>query len=333
MRERQLTPVEGNAKDQLDHDDSDLDIPPEGELDIGLARIPLSQENNLERSTSRGYMGRPLENLARALSNNSSNPPPAEDMVELRPTMSRYKSNLAGLPEEAGTPIKPISQGVPPELGNLLKEFVFVFVCTGGQLFFAFYIGNTTVNQQSLKQSLGLQSAQTPWLVGSFLIANGLSVIVAGSLTDLAPPRLVVVGAFAWLTLWNLIGAFTLVPSRNILFFFMRAMQGLSVGVLVSGSMSILGRVYKPGIRKTRVFSAMAAGAPFGFWLGALQGGALSYHLPWVFGTSAMLSGVLCAAAFFTMPALRPAADAAGSDAPGLRQFDYKGASLAVLGE
>ena len=63
-------------------------------------------------------------------------------------------------------------------------------------------------------------------------------------------------------------------------------MQGLAVGVLVSGSISILGRVYKPGIRKTRVFSVMAAFAPMGFWVGALQGGALSHHLGWVFGSN-----------------------------------------------
>ena len=126
--------------------------------------------------------------------------------------------------------------------------------------------------------------------------------------------------------------SFTLTPARSVLFFFTRAMQGLAVGVLVSASMSILGRVYKPGQRKTQVFSAMAAGAPFGFWLGALQGGALSYHLPWIFGTNTIISGLFFAAAFFSIPQLRPAADATGSAAPGLKQFDFKGALCAVTG-
>ena len=75
-----------------------------------------------------------------------------------------------------------------------------------------------------------------------------------------------------------------------------RLMQGLSVGVLVSASMSVLGRVYKPGLRKTRVFSAMAGASPLGFWIGCLQGGALSAHLPWIFGSTAMFLG-LCAVA------------------------------------
>ncbi len=72
--------------------------------------------------------------------------------------------------------------------------------------------------------------------------------------------------------------------------------------------------------------------APFGFWLGALQGGALSSHLPWIFGSNAMLCALACAAAYFTIPDLKPAADASTSDPPSLRQFDYVGALLAVSG-
>lgn len=73
------------------------------------------------------------------------------------------------------------------------------------------------------------------------------------------------VGAFACMTIWNAVGVFSIQPSRAILFYMVRAMQGLSIGVLVSGSMSILDRVYKPGLRKIQVFSAMSVTAPFGF--------------------------------------------------------------------
>jgi hypothetical protein len=110
----------------------------------------------------------------------------------------------------------------------------------------------------------------------------------------------------------------------------MRAMQGLSVGVLVSGSMSILGRVYNPGIRKTRVFSTMAAMAPFGFWISALQGGALAGHLPWIYGTNTIISGLLCAAAHFSLPNLAPVVDSNAGKAT-FRRFDYPGAALAAL--
>ena len=136
---------------------------------------------------------------------------------------------------------------------------MFVLVCSCGQLLFAFLQGDVNVAQIAFKEALALESTELPWLAGAFLVALAQSVILAGSLTDLVPPKWFVVGAFAWLTVWNLVGTFTLVPSRRALFFVMRAMQGLAVGVLVSGSMSILGRVYTPGQRKTMVFSAMAA--------------------------------------------------------------------------
>lgn len=71
-------------------------------------------------------------------------------------------------------------------------------------------------------------------------------------ISAVVPPKFLIVGAFAFLTVWNIIGAFSLTPARSILFFVVRAMQGLAIGILVSGSMSILGRVYNPGLRKTR---------------------------------------------------------------------------------
>lgn len=234
---------------------------------------------------------------------------------------------------EAGTPSPPSgSQGVPPELRNFTSEIILIMVCSAGLMFFSFLLGDILVVQQQFRSALGIKNTELPWLVGAFNVANGLSVVVSGSLTDLTPPKLLMVGAFAWLMVWNIVGAFSLHPSRYVLFFVMRAMQGLAIGVLVSGSMSILGRVYKPGIRKNRVFSAMSAMAPFGFSLGALQGGALKAHLPWIFGTNAILTGLCCIAAWFTIPPLRPVADSADKEAPTLRQFDWVGAVFAVVG-
>lgn len=316
-----------------------------------LSRVPtksgesddeLHELQDLHRTHS--HMGDALQNLARAISNTGTDA--EEGQNELGRTLSnrnrrltplhtegRRPSHLPSRYEEEGTPDGPRkSQGVPPELRNLTAELVFVTVCSAGQLLFSFLLGNVNVNQQAFKAALGLEQGELPWLVGSFLTALGLSVILSGSLTDLLPPKLLIVGAFVWLTLWNIIGVFSLTPSRAILFFIMRAMQGLAVGVLVSGSMSILGRVYNPGQRKTRVFSAMAAGAPFGFWLGALQGGALSHRLDWIFGSTAIICGLCAGAAYAVIPALRPVADNSGADAPSLRSFDWKGAICAVVG-
>lgn len=238
----------------------------------------------------------------------------------------------AGLAEEHGSPRAPVSQGVPPELPNLAAEIVFVVTCSGGQLVSALLIGHVTVTQAVFGDALGISPSQIPWLLGASMLPCGLSVVISGSLADLMPPKPLMVGAFLWESLWNAIAAAAISPRLKVLFFVARAMQGLAAGVLVSASMSILGRVYSPGIRKTRVFSLMAACSPLGYWLGCLLAGALSSHLPWIFGSSAILMAVLTIAAQLTIPPLHPAKDSANTEAPSLRHFDYIGAGLASVG-
>lgn len=182
-------------------------------------------------------------------------------MLELSAIRSRTRSAVARVPEDvesgSSTPVraKGSSQGVPPELANLAAEVIFVLVCTAGQFIFALTYGHANVAQLQLRTALGLPATQIPWVLGSGLLASGLSVIVAGSLADLAAPKPLMVGAFVWSAVWHAVAAVALSPRLKVLFFVSRAMQGLSQGVLVSASMSILGRVYKPGVRKTRVFS------------------------------------------------------------------------------
>jgi MFS family permease len=228
--------------------------------------------------------------------------------------------------------IRSLYQGVPPELSNHAAEIIFVLTCSAGQIIYSLTLGHISVTQTIFRESLEIEPTQTPWLVGSSMLASGLSVIIFGSLADLAPPKPLMVGAFVWEALWNIVTALSIRPTLKILFFVARVMQGLAVGVLVSSSMSILGRVYNPGIRKTRVFSLMAAGAPFGYWIGCVQGGALKSHLSWIFGSTAIFLAVCAIAAQYTIPPLRPVSDRQNTDVPSLRQFDYAGAFLSSLG-
>ncbi|KAI9157904.1 MFS-type transporter [Paramyrothecium foliicola] len=275
------------------------------------------------------------ESLGRIQTGEPSTPLP-DAVLELTRMRSRQTeaaaSRASGFFEEVGSPTAPIFQGMPREFSNILAEIVFVLVCTAGQLIFAVTQGHMVVNQGVFQEALDILPSQLPWLIGSSMLSSGLSVIIAGSLADLAPPKPMMVGAFAWVAIWNLVAGFVIKPELKVLFFVARAMQGLAVGVVVSASMSMLGRIYSPGQRKNRVFSLMAAGAPFGFWIGCVQGGALSSHLPWIFGSTALLLAAIAVAAFIVIPPLTPAKDSADSDAPSLRQFDYLGALLASTG-
>lgn len=229
-------------------------------------------------------------------------------------------------------PAQKKQQDRPKEFSTVTAEITFIAVCSMSLMMFSFLIGNVTANQQQFRDALGLKNAEIPWINGAFTTANGLSVVISGSITDLMPPKGLLVGSFLGITIWHVVGAFSITPDLKILFFVVRALQGLFVGVLVSGSISILGRVYKPGLRKNRVFSAMAACAPFGFWLGLLQGGGLADHLKWVYGSNAIISGAFCLAAYLSIPNLQPVADKPGQKAVSMRQFDYVGAGLAITG-
>lgn len=223
----------------------------------------------------------------------------------------------------------------PPELlgtASLVAEMGFVLVCAAGQLIFTLTLGQVVVAQTAIQQALAIAPTQTPWLVGASLIPSGLSVIIAGSLADLIMPKRMMVSAFAWAAACNAVAAGAVVldrppPARATLFLVTRALHGLAVGVLVSASMSLLGRVYRPGIRKTRVFSLMGAGAPFGFWIGCLQGGALSSRLPWIFASTAIFLALLAIGAYMILPNLSTL-----GDGPSLEQFDYLGAFFATSG-
>jgi MFS family permease len=217
------------------------------------------------------------------------------------------------------------SQGKPPEVPTLLAEIVFVAVCSIGQLLFAILLANTLFNQVTLIDALGRSGSKSPWLIGSFCLANGVSVVVSGSLADLTDSKCLTVGSFIWLNIWNVVGVFSITPSRIVLYFVVRAMLGLAVGVLQSSAMSMSGRVYKPR-RKSRVFSLMAVMIPLGLGSGALQGGAFGAHLHWVFGSTAILCALCAIAAYWAVPNPPP------FDQLSIRNFDLLRAAASVCG-
>lgn len=237
-----------------------------------------------------------------------------------------HGTHLDGMNIESGSPAATrLSSQRPAEFSTLAAECSFVCVCSMGQLLFAIYLAQTFVNQVTLVEALEGSEATTPWLIGSFLAANGVSVVISGSLADLTSPKWIVVGAFVWSAAWNLVGVWSLGPSRMVLYFVVKAMLGLAVGALCSAAMSMLGRVYRPGLRKNRVFSLMGAMIPLGFGVGALQGGALSHRLEWVFGSTAILAAICAVLACWCIPPL-PVTSL------GLRNFDYLGAAACVIG-
>ncbi|OOF94906.1 hypothetical protein ASPCADRAFT_507782 [Aspergillus carbonarius ITEM 5010] len=222
-------------------------------------------------------------------------------------------------------------QGVPSEFYGFTGESIFILLCSMGLFLFGLFLGNVIINQAIFPHSLGISESNTPWLIGSFLLANGIAVIISGSLADLSDPKILMIVGFVWLVIWDIVGVFSINPSLPVLFFVVRAMQGLAIGVLQSTSMSLLGRVYSPGIRKTRVFSVMSAMTPVGFLIGCLQGGALTAHLRWIFGSNAIVCFICAVASVPGIPSFAPKPSVSGTQLS-LKDFDALGALLAAIG-
>ena len=243
---------------------------------------------------------------------------------------------LRGDGARVGEPVGQLSQSRPLMLPTPLSEIAFILICSAGQFFFSSLLGNMTVLQRVLIESLGMPNTQAPWLNGSYLLANGLSVVLSGALADLFGARKLICASLGWLCAWCIIGASTAHLRSVGAFLLVRAMQGLAVGGLTSASISYLGRVYKPGLRKNRVFSVMASLAPFGFVLGGIQGGALAHRIDVLFGSNAVLAGAALMAAIVYAPSearMRQHESASASAAAAVhaaRKFDYIGATLAV---
>ncbi|PGG95661.1 hypothetical protein AJ79_09931 [Helicocarpus griseus UAMH5409] len=238
--------------------------------------------------------------------------------------MSQQTKSISHEPEPS--PLRTQMQQKPTEFSTLAAELVFVTICSMGQVLFAIFLGDVVVNQVTLLESMKLPAENTPWIIGSFLLASGIAVVIFGSLADLTNPKWLMVTLFGWLTVWNVVGVFSIKPSMHILFFVVRAMQGLASGGLQATAISFLGHVYSPGVRKNRAFAALSAMTPCGFWIGCLKGGALSAHLPWIFASNAILCGVICLLATWNLPSL-PA-----SESRSIRNFDVLGSLCAAAG-
>lgn len=139
------------------------------------------------------------------------------------------------------------------------------------------------------------------------------------------------VGGFALITIANIMTGSSLNTHQKYLFFISRALSGLAVGALTSASISLLGQVYSPGLRKNRAFSLMASASPLGFWIGCMQGGALENHREWIFYSFSMLTAMAFGSSIYFVPK-----DAANSSAArnssSIKHYDFAGAGLAILG-
>lgn len=145
------------------------------------------------------------------------------------------------------------------------------------------------------------------WFAAAFSLTVGTFILVAGRLGDVYGHRLMFVIGFAWLGLWSLLGGFS-VWSDRIFFDCCRAFQGIGCALVLPNGVAILGRAYRPGLRKQMVFSCFGGCAPGGFIVGGVFSSIFAQLVwwPWGYWVMAIVCAVLVLLTFLVIPYTSP---------------------------
>ncbi|KAG9235256.1 major facilitator superfamily-domain-containing protein [Amylocarpus encephaloides] len=191
---------------------------------------------------------------------------------------------------------------------NRLHEFGFVAVLVSSQFMTQAGLAQTIAPLQIIGDSFGSTSpGQLSWFPAAYSLTVGTFILPAGRLGDLYGHKKLFVAGFFWWGLWSLIAGFS-VYSGPILLYFCRAMQGIGSAFCLPNAIAIIGRSYRPGVRKQMMFSVFGATAPSGFVVGAAFSSLLAEFVwwPWAFWINAIVCVMLAVLGIFLIPATPP---------------------------
>ena len=152
-----------------------------------------------------------------------------------------------------------------------------------------------------LIEVFNLEGSPTTWLASVLPLVGASFLLPAGRLADKFGALPVFFAGIAWTFIWVLLAGFSVSHTMLIV---CRAMQGLGGAAHLPSSLTLLGNIYTPGVRKNRVSSAYGAMAPVGSFAGILVAGLSSEHVPWqwYFWIAAILILLALAGSYFTSP-------------------------------
>jgi MFS family permease len=228
-------------------------------------------------------------------------------------TPSRHENDLSQQPtkedEHRGTSLAAhVTQSWIEHPSNPLLEFGFVAVLSMSQLMTQACLAQVIAPLHIIGDSFGTQNpGQLSWFPAAYSLTVGTFILPAGRLGDLYGHKRLFVAGFLWWGFWSLIAGFS-VYSGPILMDICRAFQGIGPAFCLPNAIAILGRTYRPGVRKQMMFSAFGATAPTGFVIGAVFSSLLAQFAwwPWAFWVTAIVCVILAVLGLLLIPATPP---------------------------
>ncbi|KAK9378469.1 uncharacterized protein V2V93DRAFT_361202 [Kockiozyma suomiensis] len=174
---------------------------------------------------------------------------------------------------------------------SLFREICFVGIIAISQLLTQACLAQALAPLHYIGASFNItKPGDLSWFCASYSLTVGTFILPAGRLGDLFGSRKLFQIGYVWFAIWTLIAGFS-VYCNAILFHFCRALQGLGPALILPNGLALLGRAYKPGMRRNMAFAVFGAVAPFGFLMGATFAGIFAQFVwwPWNFWVGAII--------------------------------------------
>lgn len=222
----------------------------------------------------------------------------------------------------------PILEG-PPEI-RLTRAHEILFVATVSMAHFMIQcaIGIALAPIDIIGKDLGTNNpGEKSWFISSYALTVGTFILISGRAGDILGHKRVFIFGYAYLGLWSCLGGFAVYPRSQVFFDFCRAQQGVGSALLMPNALALLGRTYKPGLRKNIIFSIFGASAPFGATIGNISGSIFGELLWWPWGFWAYGLAAFGLAAFSLIIIPKPLSQLP----PHRPNFDWTGSVLGVV--
>ena len=221
-------------------------------------------------------------------------------------TTNASKIQLRNLHEESVPPqpseAEPSpSGGIPrPELSKL-KSSVVIATASSMILMNSVLTGILTVGLPVIAEDIGLKDNLLLWPASVYGLTCGCTLLLSGSIADLAGSRTV------YLSGCGLLSAFTLgcgLTQTGIQLIVFRAFSGIAMSLCLPSAVSIITTTFPTGTRRNIAFSCLGAAQPVGFSLGIVIGGVLVTSIGWRYGYYIVtgINVVFLVVAFFQIP-------------------------------
>ncbi|KAI9726146.1 MAG: hypothetical protein M1828_001819 [Chrysothrix sp. TS-e1954] len=168
------------------------------------------------------------------------------------------------------------------------------------------------------------------WLIAAYSLTVGTFILVAGRIGDLFGHKRMWIIGFAWFSVWSLVAGLS-VYSNHVLFDFARVFQGMGPAIVLPNGLAILGRAYRPGIRKAMAFSLFGACAPVGAVIGGVVSGLFNLtYWPWSFWSFSIALACIALIGSFVIPTFPATRTSSLPLHQKVKQLDIKGSLTGI---